>query len=188
MQMTEVDRIRRESEAKMEAAIEAIRKQFLTIRTDRAHPSLVEHIKVDYYGTSTVLRQLASISAPEVRLIVIQPWDKGSISAIEKAILTSDIGVTPMSDGKLIRLTLPQLTKERREELKKMLHRVAEEGRVSIRNTRHQAFEKIMEAEKKNLMTEDDRYLAKDKLQELTDECIKIIDETLKQKEEDISR
>lgn len=188
MIMTEVDRLCKEAEAKMQATIEAIKKQFLTIRTDRAHPSLVENIKVDYYGTSTVLRQLASISAPEVRLIVIQPWDKGSISAIEKAILVSDIGVTPVNDGKLIRLTMPQLTKERREDLKKMLHRIAEEGRVSTRNTRHQAFERIVQAEKNNLMTEDDRYLAKDKLQELTDKYIKTIDETLKQKEEDISK
>ncbi len=187
MIVTEVDKIIKESEDKMHFAVDAIQKQFLTMRTSRAHPSLVENVKVDYYGTTTVLRQLANINAPEPRLVVIQPWDKGSIGAIEKALLASDVGVTPANDGKVIRLTMPQLTHERREELKKALHRIAEEGRVSIRNTRHQGLERAEKAEKDNLLTEDDRFLCKDKLKEITDKYIKEIDETLKKKEEEIS-
>jgi len=188
MATTEVERIAKESEEKMKAAGESIKKQFLTIRTGRAHPSLVENIKVDYYGTKTILKQLANISAPEARLIVIQPWDKGSVSAIEKAILVSDIGITPMNDGKNIRLTMPQLTHERRDEIKKTLHRIAEEGRISIRNTRHIANDKAEKLEDDNLMTEDDKFTAKDKVQKLTEKYTKIIDEILAQKEEEISK
>jgi len=184
---TEVGKLTKEAEAKMQAAVEAINKQFLTIRTGRAHPSLVDAVKVDYYGTKTPLKQLANISAPEARLIVIQPWDKGSINAIEKAILISDVGITPMNDGKNIRLSLPQLTHERRDELKKTLHRIAEEGRVSIRNTRHQCNDKAATLEKDNKLTEDDKFLAKEKIQKLTDQYTKRIEEVLKQKEEEIS-
>ncbi|MFQ5952338.1 MAG: ribosome recycling factor, partial [Candidatus Omnitrophota bacterium] len=137
--ITEVERLTKESEARMKAALEAIKKQFMTIRTGRAHPSLVENVKVDYYGQKTLLKQLASITSPEPRLIVIQPWDKNSLEAVEKAIMASEVGITPTNDGKLIRLSMPQLTHERREELKKVLHRIAEEGKVSVRNTRHQA-------------------------------------------------
>ena len=188
MEMTEVERIRKESENKMKAALDAIKSQFSTIRTGRANTSLVENLKVDYYGTATVLRQLANITAPEARLIVIQPWDKNSMEAIEKAIQTSDVGVTPMNDGKVIRLSLPQLTHERREELKKVLHRIAEEGRVSVRNARHQGLEKATQSEKNNMMTEDDKFLAKDKLQELVEKYTKEIDTALAQKEEEISK
>ena len=188
MGMTEVDRLVKESEAAMRTAVESVKKDFLTIRTGRAHPSLVENVKVDYYGTESVLKQLASITAPEARLLVIQPWDRNAISAVEKAILTSDIGVMPMNDGKVIRLTLPQLTQERREELKKVLHRVAEEGRISIRNARHHAIEEATHLEKDNLMTEDDKFLTKDRLQDLTNKYVKMIDETLAQKEDEISR
>lgn len=188
MILTELEKLLKDSETKMKATLDSVNKQFLTVRTDRAHPSLVENIKVDYYGTSTVMRQLASISTPEPRLIVIQPWDKGSIPSIEKAIQISDLGITPANDGKVIRLSLPQLTHERRDELKKVLHRIAEEGRVSIRNTRHAAIEKSVQLEKQKMMTEDDKYLAKDKMQELTDRYIKMVDEVLAQKEEDISK
>ncbi|MGB2599232.1 MAG: ribosome recycling factor, partial [Candidatus Omnitrophota bacterium] len=134
--MTEVDRLTKESEDKMKAALDAVMKQFITIRTGRAHPSVVENVKVDYYGQKTFLKQLANITSPEPRLIAIHPWDKSSMEAIEKAILTSEIGITPTNDGKIIRLSMPQLTHERREELKKVLHRIAEEGKVSVRNTR----------------------------------------------------
>ena len=115
MEVTEITKLTKESESKMKAAIDAVKKQFLSIRTGRAHPSLVENIKVDYYGTQTFLKQLANITVPEARLIVIQPWDKGSMSAIEKAILTSEVGITPTNDGRVIRLSMPQLTSERRE-------------------------------------------------------------------------
>jgi ribosome recycling factor len=188
MPQTEVDKIVRDSEEKMKAAEDSIKKQFLTIRTGRAHPSLVENVKVDYYGTVTPLKQLAQISAPEARLIVIQPWDKGAVEAIERAIQASDVGVTPMNDGKNIRLTMPQLTHERRDELKKALHRIAEEGKVSIRNTRHVANDNASKLEKDNLFTEDDKFEAKDKVQKLTEKYKKLIDEVLTKKEEEISQ
>ena len=152
----------------------------------RAHPSLVDSIKVDYYGTNTPIKQLANISTPEPRLIVIQPWDKATMAMIEKAIMTSDIGITPANDGKLIRLSMPQLTQERRDELVKVLHRVAEEGKVSLRNTRHGAIEEASKLEKENKMTEDDKFEAKDKIQKLTDTYKKKIDTILEEKEKEI--
>ncbi len=188
VEATEVTKIIKESEKKMQAALDAIKHQFSTVRTGRAHPSLVDSVKVDYYGTKTILKQLASITTPEPRLIVIQPWDKNSIEAIEKAIQISEIGIPPTNDGKVIRLSLPQLTHERRDELKKLLHRMAEEGRVSIRNTRHAANEAAAKAEKDNNMTEDDKFEAKDKVQNLTDKYIKLIDEALKEKEDEINK
>ena len=187
-EQTEVARITKEAEARMQAAVDSIKHQFSTIRTGRAHPSLVENVKVDYYGTTTILKQLANINTPEPRLIVVQPWDKNSITAIEKAILSSDVGITPSSDGKVIRLSMPQLTAERRGELTKVLHRIAEEGRVSIRNSRHHANDEAQKAEKNNLMTEDDKFETKEKIQDLTNKYTKLIDETLKEKEEEISK
>ena len=185
---TEVDRISKESENKMKTAVEAVKKQFTTIRTGRAHPSLVDGVKVDYYGAMTPLKQLASISTPEPRLITIQPWDKNSIPMIEKAIMSSDVGITPINDGKVIRLAMPQLTQERREELIKALHRVAEEGRVSIRNSRHHANEEAAKLEKDKKLTEDDKFLSKDRVQKLTDDCIKKIDDILAEKEKEIKQ
>ena len=187
MIQTEVDRVIKETESRMEAAIESVQKQYSTIRTGRAHPSLVEGVRVDYYGTMTPLKQLGSVSVPEPRLIVIQPWDKGSMGAIEKAILASDVGIMPINDGKVIRLSMPQLTHERRDELIKVLHRIVEEGRVSVRNTRHHANDETTKLEKNNQMTEDDKFLAKDKIQKLTDDHIKKIDTVLAEKEKDIS-
>ncbi len=186
MYETEMNKILKGTKAKMEAALEAVKKQFSTIRTGRAHPRLVEGIRVDYYGTKTPLKQLASITAPEPRLIVIQPWDRNSMSMIEKAILTSEVGITPANDGKVIRLSMPQLTHERREELARVLHKVAEEGRVSVRNSRHAANEEAVKLEKDNKMTEDDKFETKDKVQKLTDEYIEKIDTALKDKETEI--
>ncbi len=186
MVQTEVDRISREAEGRMQAAIEAVTRQFSTIRTGRAHPTLVESVKVDYYGTKTPLKQLANITTPEPRLIVIQPWDKNSINDIEKAILSSDVGITPMNDGKLIRLSMPQLTHERREELGKVIHRIAEEGKVSLRNTRHQANEEAAKLEKDNMMTEDDKFLTKDKVQKLVENYTKKLENVLAEKEKEI--
>lgn len=186
MYQNEVDRLAKESESKMQAAAEAVKKQFATIRTGRAHPSLVEAVKVDYYGTKTPLKQLANVTAPEARLLVIQPWDKASMPAIEKAILASDVGITPTNDGKFIRLSMPQLTHERRDELTKVLHRITEEGRISVRGARHHANEEAVKLEKDNAMTEDDKFLAKEKVQKLTDDYIKKLDELLKEKEKEI--
>lgn len=186
MYETEVDRIVKEAKGRMDSTIEAVQKQFSTIRTGRAHPRLVEGIRVDYYGTKTPLKQLANITSPEPRMIVVQPWDKGSMEMIEKAIMTSDVGITPVNDGKVIRLSMPQLTQERREELAKVLHKIAEEGKVSIRNSRHQANEEASKLEKTNRMTEDDKFETKEKVQKLTDEYVKKIDNALKDKETEI--
>ncbi len=183
---TEIDRVAKETESMMLAAMDSVKKQFLTIRTGRAHPGLVEGVRVDYYGTKTPLKQLANVSTPEPRLLVIQPWDKGSMEAIEKALLSSDVGITPTNDGKVIRLTMPQLTHERRDELTKVLHRIAEEGKVSVRNTRHHANDKAAKLEKDNMMTEDDKFTTRDKVQKLTDDYIKKIDTVLAEKEKEI--
>ena len=186
MSQIEINRVSKESEQKMLSAFDAVKKQFSTIRTGRAHPGLIESVKVDYYGSKTPLKQLASVTVPEPRLLVIQPWDKGSMSAIEKSILASDLGITPTNDGKFIRLAMPQLTHERRDELVKVLHKMSEEGRVSIRNTRHQANEEATKLEKDKLVTEDDKFTAKEKVQKLTDEYIKKIDSALTEKEKEI--
>jgi ribosome recycling factor len=186
MYETEIDRIYRESKKKMEAAIESIKHQFATMRTGRAHPGLVEAVRVDYYGTKTPIKQLANISTPDPRSIVIQPWDKSSMEFIEKAIMTSDVGITPVNDGKVIRLSMPQLTHERREELVKVIHRIAEEGRISVRNARHHAIDEAAKMEKDNKMTEDDKFTTKDKVQKLTDEYVKKIDTVLSEKEKEI--
>ena len=186
MIQTEVDRLLKQGEEKMQAAIEAIQKQFATIRTGRAHPSLVDSVKVDYYGTMTPLKQLANVTTPEPRLLVIQPWDKNAMSAIEKAILASDVGITPNNDGKLIRLSMPQLTQERRDELIKVLHRIAEEGKVSIRNSRHHAIEEATKLEKNNQLTEDDKFMVKDKIQKLTEDYSKKLETVLSDKEKEI--
>lgn len=186
MVRTEIDRILKETEDRMQTALEAVKKQFATIRTGRAHPSLVDAVKVDYYGTKTPLKQLASISAPEPRMIVIQPWDKNAMGPIEKAILASDVGITPTNDGTAIRLSMPQLTQERREELIKVLHRILEEGKVSIRNSRHHAIDEATKLEKDNKMTEDDKFTTKDKVQKLTDVYMKKLEEVLLEKEKEI--
>ncbi|MDP8299923.1 MAG: ribosome recycling factor [Candidatus Tantalella remota] len=183
---TEIDRVAKETDSKMFSAFESVTKQFLSIRTGRAHPGLVEGVRVDYYGTKTPLKQLANVSTPEPRLLVIQPWDKGSMEAIEKAIQTSDVGITPTNDGKVIRLAMPQLTHERRDELVKVLHRIAEEGKVSVRSTRHHANDEAAKLEKDNMMTEDDKFTTRDKVQKLTDDYIKKIDTVLSDKEKEI--
>jgi len=186
MMQTEMDRVYKETEDKMKTAIDSIKKQFATVRTGRAHPALVEALKIDYYGTMTPLKQLASISTPEPRLIVIQPWDKNSIGVIEKSLLASDIGISPVNDGKFIRLSMPQLTAERRDELTKVLHRVAEEGKVSLRNARHHAIDEAAKLEKDNKMTEDDKFDTKDKVQKLTEKYTEEIAHLLKDKEKEI--
>ncbi|MDP8259378.1 MAG: ribosome recycling factor [Candidatus Aadella gelida] len=186
MVQTETGRVIKEGEHKMETAVDALKHQFATIRTGRAHPSLIEGVKVDYYGTKTPIKQLASISTPEPRLIAVQPWDKTSMEMIEKAILASDIGITPTNDGKMIRLSMPQLTQERRDELIKVLHRIAEETKVSIRNARHHAIDEAGKLEKDNKMTEDDKFETKDRMQKITTEYTKKIETILADKEKEI--
>lgn len=180
--------ILRETEDKMKKAVEAMQREFSEVRTGRARASFVEGIRVDYYGASTPLKQIASISVPDARLIVIQPWDPSILAEVEKAILKSDLGITPTNDGKFIRISIPQLSKERREELAKLVKKMAEEGRVSIRTIRRDANEAIRKLEKEKIIPEDERFKHQDKIQKLTDKYIEKIEEILKDKEEEIMK
>jgi ribosome recycling factor len=184
--MEMIDEIRTDAKQRMEKAIDALHYDLTGIRTGRASPALVERIKVEYYGALTPLNQMASIAIPEPRLIAIRPWDPGALSAIEKAIQKSDLGLTPMNDGKIIRLAIPPLTEERREELVKMMSRRLEEARVAIRNIRREAIESLREYENEKLISEDDMYKGRDQIQELTDDMIARIDEMGRQKETEI--
>lgn len=161
-----------DTENKMRKAIEVLRRELVTIRTGRASPALVERLTIDYYGVPTPLNQLAGISAPEPRLLVIQPWDRNVLPLIEKAILKSDLGLNPTNDGRVIRLVIPQLSEERRRELVKVVHRKVEEGRVAVRNLRRDAVEEIKDFEKEKLITEDDLKRGQEQLQKLTDRYI----------------
>ena len=170
----------------MDKAIAFLQNEYLSIRTGRAHPGLVSDIKADYYGTPTALKQLANITIPEGRVIQIAPFDKGALKAMEKAILAANIGMTPQSDGTVIRLTLPELTKARRVELTKLLAKKAEEAKVVIRNYRRDAIESLKKQEKASEITEDDlKKLTKD-VQDITDSYIKKIDEVYKVKEKEV--
>jgi ribosome recycling factor len=155
------------TEENMKKTIEAVLREFASVRTGRAAPSLVEGLYIDYYGTPTLLKQLASISVPDAHLLVIQPWDSTIIPAIEKAILKSNLGINPSCDSKLVRLSLPPLSRERRDELVKLVRRMAEEGRISLRTIRHQAKEEIVKLEKDKIIPEDAKFRAFQDLQRL---------------------
>jgi ribosome recycling factor len=176
----------RKTEQEMKRSIEATVKNFNSVRTGRASVSLVEGIMVDYHGTMTPLNQLASLAVPERRLITIQPWDPSAVSAIEKAILKSDLGITPGNDGKVIRLVVPTLTEERRKELVKVIHKMAEEGRVIIRNHRRDANDALKKKEKAKQVSEDDGRKGTEQIQDLTNKMIKSLDEFLAKKEKEI--
>ncbi|MBC8446791.1 MAG: ribosome recycling factor [Chloroflexi bacterium] len=176
----------RETEGAMKMAVEALRLDLMTIRTGRASPALVERLPVEYYGSHTPLNQLAVISAPEPRLLVIRPFSPGDIGTIERAILTSDLGLTPNNDGKLIRLNIPRLTEERRRDLVKVVKRRVEQGRVAVRNQRRSAIEDLREFEKEKLISEDDFYRLKDDIQELSDRFIEQMDKLGERKEEEV--
>lgn len=181
-----VKEVLHETEAKMKKTVEATQRDFSSVRTGRASIALVDNIKVDYYGAVTPLKQLAAVTTPDARLVVIQPWDKNSLVDIEKALLKSDLGITPGNDGKVIRLTIPPLTQERRSELDKVLKKIAEDGHISIRTGRHAALEIIKKLEKDKAITEDDRFKASEDIQKLTDKYVKEIDTILAAKEKDI--
>ncbi|OGW93843.1 MAG: ribosome recycling factor, partial [Omnitrophica bacterium RIFCSPLOWO2_02_FULL_45_16] len=166
----------KDTEAKMRKTVEATQREFSVVRTGRASTSLVDSLRVDYYGAPTPLRQIASITTPDARLVMVQPWDKNALADIEKAILKSEIGITPTNDGKAIRLSIPPLTDERRGELDKILKKIAEDGRVSLRTCRHSAVEHIRKLEKDKAITEDDRFKSQEEIQKLTDKYIKEID------------
>ncbi len=174
------------TEEKMKKAVDSLIREFSEVRTGRASPALVEGLHVDYYGTPTLLKQLASISANDAHLLVIQPWDISAIAEIEKAILKSNLGVNPSNDGKLIRLSFPQLSKERRQELAKEIHKMAENGRISLRTVRRDAKEHIEKLEKDKAIPEDDKFRGIDELQKLADKSIAKVDELLKNKEKEV--
>lgn len=173
------------AEENMKKSVDVVRKEFASLRAGRATPALLDKIVVSYYGTPTPLNQMANISVPEARMLVIQPWDKSATPEIERAILKSDVGITPSSDGTVIRLTIPQLTQERRTELVKVIKKKAEEGRVAIRNIRRDINDNL-KAKQKEGVPEDDVKRAQDDLQKTTDKYIKEIDELVKLKEQEI--
>jgi ribosome recycling factor len=175
-----------ETEDRMNKSVESLQMDLKGIRTGRASPALVERLRVDYYGAPTNLIELASISAPEPQLLTIRPWDGNALKDIERAILQSDLGLTPSNDGKLIRLSIPPLTEERRQELTKVVAKRVEQARVAIRNSRRDGLSDLRELEKEKLISEDNFYVGKDDLQDLTDKYIKIVDEIGQAKEQEI--
>jgi ribosome recycling factor len=180
------DEILAELADNMNHAIEALKKDFNRVRTGRASVSLLDGIRVEMYGSSMPLNQVASLSAPESRLLVVQPWDVSVISQIEKAILKSELGLTPMNDGKVIRITIPQLTEERRKELVKLVRKMAEECRVSIRNVRRDANEMLKELKKEGELSEDEAFRSQTEVQKVTDEYISKVEEVLEKKEKEV--
>ena len=173
-------------EDKMKKALEALRREYSSLRAGRATPALLDKVNVDYYGTPTPVNQVANVSVPEARMITIQPWEKTMLGAIEKAILKSDLGLTPNSDGTIIRLNIPQLTKERRTDLAKTIGKKAEDARVAVRNIRRDANDAIKKLEKEKVATEDDSKKAQEDMQKVTDKYIKEIDNTMAAKEKEI--
>lgn len=172
--------------SKMEKSLESTKKEFQSLRTGRAQVSLVDNIMVDYYGTMTALRQMAAISTPDAKTLAITPWDITGLAEIEKALLKSELGLTPMNDGKIIRIQVPSLTQERRLDLTKIIKRVAEEGRVSVRASRHEAIETVKKGEKAKEISEDESRSVQKEIQKVTDEFTAKIDEALKHKETEL--
>ena len=181
-----MDEIFKETERKMDKSVEAFKKELSTLRAGRAVPSLLDKVVVNYYNTPTPLNQLATISAPEPRLLVIQPWDKNALGDMEKAILKSDLGLTPNNDGTVIRLSIPQLTEERRKDLVKFVRKKAEEARVAIRNIRRDSNDMLKNEEKKGSISEDDRRLFQEEVQDMTNKRIEEVDNLLAEKEKEI--
>jgi len=176
----------REAEVRMKRAVEALNEDLRVLRTGRASPALVERLEVEYYGTPTPLSQLASISVPEPRLLAIRPWDPSALPAIERAILASDLGLTPNNDGHIIRLPIPRLTEERRRDLVRIVRSRVEEGRVAVRNVRRDVLSDLRDFEREGLISEDNFYRAREDLQELTDKYIEQINESGRAKEAEI--
>lgn len=181
-----VQEIQQEVEHKMERSLAALHKDLARIRTGRASLALVDSIMVDYYGTPTPLNQLATLAVPESRLITIQPWDKSQIATIEKAIQRSDLGLTPINDGQLIRLAIPPLTEERRKELVKQVKKIGEETKIAIRNVRREGNEGLKALEKAKQISEDDCHRAQDEVQKTTDRFVSKVDEILSVKEREV--
>jgi ribosome recycling factor len=180
------DEVLTQAEIKMQASDDALTRELATIRTSRATPALIEHVKVDYAGTPTPLKHIAGISASGANLLVVQPWDPGSVSSVEKAILKSNLGLTPNIDGNIIRLNIPPLTEERRQELIKVVRRRVEEGKVAIRNLRRDTAEELKRLEKDKEISQDEHKRAMERLQKLTDSFIDSADQARQQKEKEL--
>lgn len=186
--MVTAQNVLKETEDKMKKTLDAVHQNFSSVRTGRANTGMVEHIRVDYYGTMTPMRQVANITIPEPRMLLISPWDVGALKAIEKALADSDLGISPVIDGKLVRIVVPPLTRERREELVKVVHRLAEEGRVSLRAIRRDGNEAVKKLEKDKTATEDESFKTQDQIQKLTDRYIQQIDQLQAAKEKDLTQ
>lgn len=184
--MADIEKIVQDAERHMKSSVAALERELATVRTGRASPALLDPVKVDYYGTTLPVNQLATISVPEPRLLVIAPWDPSSLPAIERAIMVSDLGLNPQSDGKVIRLQIPPLTEERRRELAKLVTRMAEDGKVAIRNIRRDANEHLDKLEKAGGVSEDEIEAAKRRVQQLTDKYIEHVEEVLARKVQEI--
>ncbi|HOW59782.1 MAG TPA: ribosome recycling factor [Candidatus Omnitrophota bacterium] len=182
----DVKKLAEEMKKKMTKGVESTKKEFQNIRTGRASIALVEGIQVNYYNTPTPIKNLGTISTPDPKTIQIQPWDASAVGEIEKAILKSDLGLTPINDGKILRIQIPSLTDERRNDLTKVIRKVAEEGRISIRNARHEAIEQVKKLEKAKTIPEDMSHSSQKEIQKITDQLIAQIDEALKHKEAEI--
>jgi ribosome recycling factor len=181
-----IDDLLQDAREHMDKSVDATRGKFQSVRTGRASPALLDRINVDYYGAVTPLRQLSTISAPEARMLTVQPYDKSSIKAIERAIMESDLGLTPNNDGQIIRLVLPELTEERRKQLVKVVRGLAEEGKVALRNIRRDCMHDLKELRDEGEAGADDEHRAEEALQKLTDEKVKELDALLKSKEAEI--
>lgn len=182
----EIKDILNDTEDRMQKAVESIRGELTKIRTGKASPALLDTIRVPYYGSNVPIKQVASISTPEPRLISIQPWEKNMIGEIERAIMKSDLGLNPVNDGTILRLPIPQLTEERRKDLVRLCNKLGEEGRISVRNIRRDANDALKKKEKNHEISEDQSHTAMDEVQKLTDVHIEQIDELLKNKEAEI--
>ena len=181
-----IDDIIQDATRRMDASVEHTQQEFNTVRTGRASAALLDRLQVDYYGTATPLKQLATINVPEPRLLTVQPFDPGSLKGIEKAILESDLGLQPSNDGKIIRLPIPQLTEERRKELVKLVRGIAEEGRVAVRNVRRDLIHHLKELVGSGDVGSDEEHRAEERAQKLTDDHVNKIDDLLKRKEAEI--
>ncbi len=176
----------KETEDLMKKALQSCHREFAEIRSGRAHPSMVEGLIVDYYGTPTPLKQIASVTVPDARLIIIQPWDPSSVEAIQKAILNSNLGFNPLVEGKVLKVPVPPLSEERREELIKVVKHMAEEGKISVRTVRRDAIEKVRQLEKDKKIGEDDKYRLQEEIQKFTDKYIEEIDKLFEEKRKEL--
>ncbi len=181
-----IDEVKADAENKMKKTVDALKRELVGIRTGRASPALIEPLKVEYYGIATPLQQIATVAAPEARLLTIKPFDPATLHTIEKAILKSDLGLTPMNDGKIIRLAIPALTEERRRDLTRVVRKHAEEAHVALRNVRRDSLKDLEDLEKEKMISEDQQFKGKELLQELTDKYIGVVDQVAQLKEAEI--